>query len=112
MHEIVTVSEINHVFFALAIAAPLAGAALFAVSRQKKTLRAAAFLLGLAGPANLLLWLMYQALTSHLGLDSVKNLFVNLACFLLIGAAAGIGIGKMWPHNVQNSPVQEKSDEQ
>ena len=46
-----------------------------------------------AGVGNYALWTVYNAITDHLGLDTVKNLLVNLGLFVLIGIAAGIGAG-------------------
>jgi drug/metabolite transporter (DMT)-like permease len=36
-----------------------------------------------------LLWPVYNAITDRIGLDRVANLFVNLALFVVVGAAAG-----------------------
>ena len=47
----------------------------------------------LAGAGNYALWTIYNAVTDHLGLDTVKNLLVNLGLFVVIGTAAGVGAG-------------------
>ena len=47
----------------------------------------------LVGVGNYALWTIYNAVTDHLGLDTVKNLLVNLGLFVVIGIAGGIGAG-------------------
>lgn len=47
----------------------------------------------LAGVGNYALWTAYNAITDHLGLDTVKNLLVNLSLFVVIGVAVGLGAG-------------------
>jgi hypothetical protein len=45
------------------------------------------------GPPVLLwvMWRVYNAITSRLGLDTVANLLVNLALFVIVGALCGAG---------------------
>ena len=47
----------------------------------------------LVGVGNYALWTAYNAITDHLGLDTVKNLLVNLGLFVVIGIAVGLGAG-------------------
>ncbi len=47
------------------------------------------------GVGNFLLWTLYNALTEKLGLDTVKNLLVNLGLFVALGLLAGVGWG-LW----------------
>ncbi len=47
----------------------------------------------LVGVGNYALWTVYNAVTDHLGLDTVKNLLVNLGLFVVIGIAVGLGAG-------------------
>jgi hypothetical protein len=47
----------------------------------------------LVGTGNYALWTAYNAITDHLGLDTVKNLLVNLGLFVVIGIAIGLGAG-------------------
>lgn len=42
-----------------------------------------------------LLWPIYNLITDRIGLDRVANLFVNLALFVLVGAAAGWAWARM-----------------
>ncbi len=49
---------------------------------------------GLAvGVGNFLLWTLYNAITAKLGLDTVKNLLVNLGLFVGLGLLVGAGWG-------------------
>lgn len=49
---------------------------------------------GLAvGVGNYALWTAYNAVTDRLGLDTVRNLLVNLGLFILLGVAVGLGAG-------------------
>ncbi len=47
----------------------------------------------LIGGGNYALWTVYNAITQKLGLDTVANLLVNLALFVVIGIALGVGAG-------------------
>ena len=47
----------------------------------------------LVGGGNYALWTAYNAITDKLGLDTVKNLLVNLALFVVIGLVVGVGAG-------------------
>lgn len=47
----------------------------------------------LAGVGNYALWTVYNAITDRLGLDTVRNLLVNLGLFVVIGVAVGAGAG-------------------
>lgn len=47
----------------------------------------------LVGGGNFALWTVYNAITNHLGLDTVKNLLINLGLFVFLGIIAGIGAG-------------------
>jgi len=47
----------------------------------------------LVGAGNYALWTVYNAITERLGLDTVKNLLVNLGLFVLIGVVVGVGAG-------------------
>jgi hypothetical protein len=48
--------------------------------------------IGLFGPLTLLLWIAYNRIIETYGLDSVRNLLLNLALFL----ASGIGLGLLY----------------
>ena len=42
------------------------------------------------GVGNFIMWNVYNAITNRLGLDTVKNLLVNLALFIVLGIIAGL----------------------
>ncbi|MBN2382615.1 hypothetical protein JXQ70_07015 [bacterium] len=46
--------------------------------------------IGCLGPIILGLWLGYNAIVDALGLDTVKNLLVNLALFVVVGIILGL----------------------
>jgi hypothetical protein len=64
-------------------------AAVVARGRGKSPLLAA---LAFGGPPTLvgLLWRLYNAITDRIGLDTVANLLVNLALFVVVGVACGV----------------------
>ena len=97
MREIVTVEQVNRLFLLLAIAGPivglLLGAAFGARRRQTRSWAISGFLVGLLCVLNLVVWKVYNLLTDRMGLDTVKNLFVNLALFVGLGAIAGLVYG-------------------
>jgi len=86
VQEIITAKQVDTLFLALAIAGPLLGAGIgWARSRRTTT----GLLWGLLLTANWILWRIYNAITDRLGLDTVRNLLVNLALFVVLGAIAG-----------------------
>ncbi len=97
LREIVEVGAVERLFVLLAFVGPIAGALIgAAVGARRQNLRRGALLgllVGLFGPLNWLLWRVYNALTDRNGLDTVHNLLLNLALFLIVGALIGIGIG-------------------
>jgi hypothetical protein len=102
MREIVTVEQMDRLFLALAIAGPLLGAIVGAfIGRRANPGRGAlkGFLFGLVGLANLLLWKIYNVLTDHMGLDTVKNLLVQLGLFVLLGIIVGLVAGYLTRSN-------------
>ena len=100
MREIVTMEQANSLFLILAIAVPIVGIVFGAAigARRGDSARGAVrgFLVGLLGPANLLLWNVYNLITDRLGLDTVKNLVVNLTLFVVLGVAAGLITGRYY----------------
>lgn len=59
----------------------------------------------LTGVGNYALWTVYNAITDHLGLDTVKNLLVNLGLFVVIGITVGAGAGV---YAARRQPIQSK----
>jgi hypothetical protein len=97
MKEIVSVEQVQRLFIILAVALPLVGIAGGALlgSRRGDVKRGVAqgLLLGILGPVNLGLWLVYNRITDSLGLDTVKNLLVNLVLFVVLGVVTGLAAG-------------------
>jgi uncharacterized membrane protein len=98
MREIVTVGQVNSLFLALIVIGPAAGALIGgAMGRRRGGLTRGALTGALIGLLlallNLGLWRVYNAITDRLGLDSVRNLVVNLALFIVLGAGAGLIAG-------------------
>jgi len=107
MRELIDERTAHAVMNLLAVALPLAGWTVGAVVglmrgvRQDTALgRCVAYsaLRGLAfgciGILNWLLWRVYNAITDRLGLDTVRNLFANLALFAVVGVVGGIVAGQ------------------
>jgi len=116
MREIVTLEQANSLFLWIAIAAPIIGILVGAGvgARRGNTGRASVrgFVIGLLGPANLVLWNIYNLITDRLGLDTVKNLLVNLSLFVALGIIAGIIAGRYYrariPESVDSAAVLSK----
>ena len=98
LREIVTMGQMNRLFLILAILTPMVGVANYLLQSRRGSERAssirASIFLGLLGPINFLLWNMYNAITDKLGLDSVRNLIINVVIFAAIGVVAGILLGR------------------
>jgi hypothetical protein len=95
VRELVDLGAVEWWFGILAVVLPLvgigAGAALQFRARRPGAL-GAGILIGLLGPANWLLWRIYNRIEDHYGLDSVKAMLLNLALFAALGLAAGAAI--------------------
>ncbi len=76
---------------AVLFVAPLVG--LIWGAATKRLVRGLVLGLGV-GVGNYALWTVYNAITDRLGLDTVKNLLVNLALFIVLGVL--IGLGAAW----------------
>ncbi len=95
---------------ALAVLSPAVGAAVGAFQgrrdNQKKLYVLNGFAHGLIGTLVLAMWFVYNALTNHYGLDTVKNLLINLAVFIGVGLAAGLILRRLprpTPPNAEDS---------
>jgi DMSO/TMAO reductase YedYZ heme-binding membrane subunit len=92
MKELITLQQANTLMLIVLVAAPFAGALWGYFAKQLKS----GALWGLAiGVGNLALWRIYNGITDRLGLDTVKNLLVNLGLFILIGLVIGVAIGRL-----------------
>jgi hypothetical protein len=118
MREIVTVAQVDRWFLLLAVGLPVVGALVGALigSRRGAVTKGASrgLLVGLLGPTNLLLWTVYNRLTDSMGLDSVKNLLVNITLFIGLGLTAGVVYGLLSRRGNQGSdsePAQASAPE-
>ena len=56
----------------------------------------AGFLWGLAFTVNWLMWKVYNFLTDRNGLDSVRNLALNLILFIIVGIVIGVIAARLY----------------
>jgi DNA integrity scanning protein DisA with diadenylate cyclase activity len=106
MTELISMPQANHLMIAVFVIAPIIGLIWGAIAKQLMR----GLIVGLAiGGGNMILWIVYNAITDRLGLDTVKNLVVNLVLFIALGIIAGIVIGRFAKHSetVQNSEATE-----
>jgi drug/metabolite transporter (DMT)-like permease len=90
MKELITLDQANQLMLAALVIIPIIGLIIGFVAKRIK----AGVAWGLAvGIGNLVLWKVYNAITDRLGLDTVKNLLVNLALFIVVGLAVGLASG-------------------
>ena len=87
MKELITTEQANTVMLALIIVLPIIGAALGSLT--KRALYGLKWGIGI-GLCNFILWKLYNSITDNLGLDTVKNLLVNLALFVTLGVVGGL----------------------
>jgi hypothetical protein len=94
MRELIDLPSVERAIRLLAVGLPafglLAGLIAGAARRRVVSGGLAGLGVGLAGPLLWLLWLVYNRITDHYGLDSVKGLLVNLAVFLGVGIVLGV----------------------
>ncbi len=94
MKELFTQAQANGIF---GVALPLIGLALGGALLARKKERFIALFVGGALVLCGLLWWVYSAITSALGLDTVLNLVVNFALFIVVGAGVGLAWRRMSP---------------
>ncbi len=90
MKELIDSYQAHLLMLGVLILAPLIGL-VWGYTAKRSPLGLAAGLL--VGVGNYALWTLYNAITDHLGLDTVKNLLVNLGVFVVTGIAVGLGAG-------------------
>jgi apolipoprotein N-acyltransferase len=92
MHELITIEQANSIMLALIVIAPLVGLLIGNLTKQPKL----GLLWGLGiGLLNFALWKLYNLIIDNLGLDTVKNLLVNLGLFIFLGLAGGVISAKL-----------------
>lgn len=90
MKELINPHQAQMLMIAVLFMAPVIGV-IWGVAAKRTV---PGLLVGLAiGIGNFILWNVYNAITDRLGLDTVKNLVVNLALFIVIGAIIGCVVG-------------------
>jgi hypothetical protein len=95
MHELVDLAAVERLFNLMAVLLPVLGIGVGAAIQfgaQRLGALMAGIFIGLLGPANWLLWRIYNSIEDHYGLDSVKAMLLNLSLFVVLGLAVGIGI--------------------
>ncbi|HEY3331573.1 MAG TPA: hypothetical protein VGK19_16200 [Capsulimonadaceae bacterium] len=100
MKELITLSQANTLMLGLTVAIPIIGLVWGVAVKRIKHGVVAGVLIGLG---NLAMWKVYNAITDHLGLDTVKNLLVNLALFVAIGVISGL----LWGRLVKPKSISE-----
>jgi hypothetical protein len=115
MREIVTVEQMDRLFMLLAVAGPLVGLVIGGVWGARKGGVSRSSLVGLGigllAMVNLLLWKVYNAITDRLGMDTVKNLLVNVGLFVALGAIAGFAAGFVARRKAVSGPPAEEVEE-
>ena len=116
LREIVTVEQMNRLFVFLASVLPFLGLLLGTLLGRRSGNMRRGMLLGLAigaaGPLNWLMWQVFNALTERNGLDTVRNVFVNLAVFVVVGLFIGVVIGRVLRSHLPAAPEETNNAEQ
>ena len=99
MKELVSVELVERVFRYLAIICPIAGLVVavcihWALGKPRSAV-VSGVILALVGVANYALWRLSGIITDRLGLDSVANLLIQAAMFLVVGFAVGIVVARL-----------------
>ena len=92
MREPIDLAAVERIFGLLAVMLPVLGVGLGAALQfgaRRRGALATGILVGLLGPANWLLWRVYNGIENYYGLDSVKAMLLNLALFAALGASVG-----------------------
>jgi hypothetical protein len=95
VRELIDLTAIERLFSLLAVLLPLLGISIGAAlhfGRHRPGTLATGLLLGLLGPANWLLWRIFNGIEDHFGLDSVKAMLINLALFAALGITIGLAL--------------------
>ena len=100
MRELIDLPTANAIVRAVAIGFPAAGlvigAAAGALRRRLGRDALLGLVIGLSGVLLWAMWLVFNAITNHYGLDSVKGLLVNLALFVVVGLVVGLVAALAW----------------
>lgn len=98
LHEIIDIVLVGKIFSLLAILTPIVGILAGSLRGMKRsTLRIGLIrgvVIGLLGPVNWVLWTVFNVISNQTGLDSVKNVVLNMLLFIITGLILGIGFGR------------------
>jgi len=106
MKELISIQQANDIMIVILIAGPVIGALYGWI--KKELIRSVVYGT-VIGFGNFALWSIYNAITNSLGLDTVKNLLVNLALFIIVGVVAGLVIGRFDRHE-SSDKITESAD--
>jgi hypothetical protein len=93
MRELIDLAAVERLFTLLATMLPVLGIAIGAAmqfGRRRPGALVTGLLVGLLGPANWLLWRIFNGIEDRYGLDSVKAMLINLALFAALGIVVGL----------------------
>lgn len=93
MREIVTREQVETLFRVAALVGPLVGlviGALVAKAGSSRQLVWRGLAIGLVATLNYGLWRMYLAIADRLGMDTVRNLLLNVVVFAVLGVVGGV----------------------
>ena len=94
--ELVDAGQVGTLLMVLSGIALALTAVLGAMSRGRPLLLRGALLAGGAVFAYPL-WLVYNGIEDHFGLDSVAALLINFGLFVVVGVMAGLALRRWWP---------------
>ncbi len=106
MKELIDPHQAQLLMLGVLVLAPLIGLLWGTLSKRLTQ----GFVIGLlAGAGNFALWTVYNGITEKLGLDTVKNLLVNLGLFVAIGLVVGVAVG--WYTKISGMKIVKIVDE-
>lgn len=106
MKELIDLHQAHLLMLGVLVLAPLIGLA-WGLANKRLPLGLVVGIL--VGVGNYALWTIYNTITDKLGLDTVKNLLVNLGLFVVLGIAVGVG-ASMYTARRQNIPGGDNGD--
>jgi hypothetical protein len=106
--ELITRGQADAVFTALLILGVILAPLAWFIARRRGGMNPAAAALAWGGAPALVgvLWRVYNAIADGLGPDTVKNLAVNLALFVAVGAACGALWSRVTAGNDAPAPAE------
>ena len=98
--EIVDIAKIEKLFLILAIVMPILGILLGRMWGNRHSIPVLGtkrgLLVGLIGVGNWLLWRLFNTITEKNGLDTVRNLGINFAVFVMVGIGLALALPRLW----------------